>query len=143
MSLWHADEPDGGANPRGSIPENAHAPVPAPRGALLLLLPLIGPLPASFMATLVASWKSCRMRPAARVARGGSEAARAEREESRRTTMTSSTKRGRARAEEGDAIIRAGRGEETASGGGVCESNGVDEIVRPLPASLIGTGFDF
>ena len=31
MSLWHAEEPEGGTNPRGSIAENAHAPVPPPR----------------------------------------------------------------------------------------------------------------
>jgi hypothetical protein len=36
MSLWQSDEPDGGTNPRGSIAEKVHAPVPPPRGLLLL-----------------------------------------------------------------------------------------------------------
>jgi hypothetical protein len=38
MSLWHADDPDGGTNPRGSIAENSHAPVPPPRPRRALLL---------------------------------------------------------------------------------------------------------
>jgi hypothetical protein len=57
MSLWQSDEPDGGTNPRGSIAEKVHAPVPPPRG-LLLRCSLIGPFVGG-------TWNSCRARPSA------------------------------------------------------------------------------
>lgn len=109
MSLWHADDPDGGTNPRGSIAENAHAPVPPPppprprRPAVLLHLaaPFL-PMPIPGRPGAAASCDPCCTQLAAATsgASAGARAtwsasARTEREETsrRRRTATSSAAR--------------------------------------------------
>ncbi|KAF0902902.1 hypothetical protein E2562_019841 [Oryza meyeriana var. granulata] len=123
-SLWHADDPDGGTNLRGSIAENAHAPVPPPlprRPAVLLHLaaPFLAmsgpgrPIPGA-----TASWDPCGTLPAAMSGAPGatSPSARTVREDTstRRRTATSSAAREEAIIDE-EAYARA------------CDDDEVDE----------------
>lgn len=163
MSLWHADEPDGGTNPRGSIAENAQSPVPPPRPRPALL-PLIGRLPAPVLATpapgwpvlgaAAATWKSCRTRPAAMA--GGSagapsasagSAVRAEREESRRRTTSSRRRKGSRATED---AIRDGEKKRKARGVEAyvraCERGGREDQEKKgveVVWGLVGIAFAF